>query len=61
VTQATHITPERAIDTLVACAELLPMERRGEYLRAVYAVSEQLMLFREIQAFIARMQPTDQP
>jgi hypothetical protein len=61
VTQATHITLERAIDTLVACAELLPMERRGEYLIAVYAVSEQLMLFREIQAFIARMQPTDQP
>jgi hypothetical protein len=60
VTQATHITPEHAIDRLVTYAELLPVERRGEYLRAVYAVNEQLMLLREIQILIAHMQPTDQ-
>jgi hypothetical protein len=60
VTQATHITPEHAIDRLVAYAELLPVERRMEYLRVVYAVNEQLAMLREIQALIAHMQPTDQ-
>jgi hypothetical protein len=60
VTQATHITPESAIDRLVTYAELLPVERRMEYLRAVYAVHEQLAMLREIQALIAHMQPTDQ-
>jgi hypothetical protein len=60
VTQATYITPEHAIDRLVAYAELLPVERRGEYLRAVYAVHEQLAMLREIQVLIAHMRPTDQ-
>jgi hypothetical protein len=61
VTQATHITPEHAIDRLVTYAELLPVERRMEYLKAVYAVNEQLMLLREIQVLIAHMRPTDMP
>jgi hypothetical protein len=61
VTQVAHITPEHAIDRLVTYAELLPVERRMEYLRAVYAVNEQLTLLREIQALIAHMRPTDMP
>jgi hypothetical protein len=60
VTQATYITPEHAIDRLVTYAELLPVERRMEYLRAVYAVNEQLVMLRKIQTLIAHMQPTDQ-
>jgi hypothetical protein len=60
VKQATHITPEHAVDRLVAYAELLPVERRGEYLKAVYTVNEQLKMLREIQALIAHMRPTDQ-
>jgi hypothetical protein len=60
VTQATYITPESAIDRLVTYAELLPVERRMEYLRAVYVVYEQLKMLREIQELIAHMQPTDQ-
>jgi hypothetical protein len=48
------------MDRLVTYAELLPVERRGEYLKAVYAVNEQLMLLREIQMLIAHMRPTDQ-
>jgi hypothetical protein len=59
VTQATHITPEHAIDRLVTYAELLPMERRMEYLRAVYVVYEQLKMLREIQMLVAHMRPTD--
>jgi hypothetical protein len=60
MTHATHITPEHAIDRLVTYAELLPVERRMEYLRAVYVVNEQLAMLREIQMLIAHMRPTDQ-